>query len=142
MNDVKKLAIQFVEAFNEHDSEALKRLFTPDVEWVVPGATLRGRAQIASLEQSFWQAFPDGMRTIDRLVAEGLTVVEEGTFSGTHLGTFQTPGGAIPATQNRVSFTYVLVMETKGDEISSKHFYFDTQGLLAQFGAVPAEASA
>lgn len=142
MEEAKRLATEFVDAFNERDVERLKALFTPDTVWVVPGATLRGREEIAALEQSYWQAFPDCRRTIDRLVAEGSTVVEEGTATGTHLGTLRTPGGDIPPTERWVSFSYVVILEVKAGEIASKHFYFDTQGLLSQLGAVPAPASA
>ena len=138
----KQLAKQFVEAFNEQDAEALKNLFTPDTEWVVPGANFRGRDQVADLERAFWQAFPDGRRTIDRLVAEGSTVVEQGSFTGTHTGMFHLPGGAIPPSGNRVEFSYVVVLDVRGGQIATKHFYLDIHGLLLQLGAVPTTASA
>jgi steroid delta-isomerase-like uncharacterized protein len=137
----KQLPKQFVDTFNEQDAEALKSLFTPDTEWVVPGATLQGRNQVADLERAFWQAFPDGRRTIDRLVAEGSTVVEEGSFTGTHTGTFHAPVGSIPPSGNRVEFSYVVVLDVRGGQIPTKHFYFDTHGLLVQLGAVPATPS-
>ncbi len=139
MRDGKELASLFVTAFNEQDAEMLKGLFTPDVVWAVPGVTLHGRDQITQLEQAFWDAFPDGRRTIDRLVAEGSTVVEEGTFTGTHDGTFHSPGGVFPPSGNRVQFSYVVLLETRADEIASKHFYFDTSTLLAQLTPIAAE---
>ena len=60
----KQLAKQFVEAFNEQDAEALKNLFTPDTEWVVPGANFRGRDQVADLERAFWQACRNATSTL------------------------------------------------------------------------------
>jgi hypothetical protein len=47
-------------------------------------------------ERAFWWAFPARGRTIPRLVAEGWTAMEEGSFTGTHTETFHASVGGIP----------------------------------------------
>jgi predicted ester cyclase len=79
-------------------------------------------------------AFPDGMVTVDRVIAQGDHVVVEFTGRGTHTGTLTTPAGAIPATGRSVTLQFLDVLEFTDGKVASQRTYFDTGSMMAQLG--------
>ena len=142
MTEAKELAERDVRAFNEQDMEAKLAISSPDLMFVVPGATMRGIEEASGFARSLWEAFPDGHIACREDVADGTRAALEGTFSATHVGTLRTPGGDIAATGARVELPCVLFYGVDGGRIVSKHFYFDRVELLTQIGAMPAPAPA
>jgi predicted ester cyclase len=142
MTEARELAERDIRAFNEQDMEAKLAISSPDLVFVVPGATMRGVDEASGFARALWEAFPDGHITAREGVVDGTRAAVEGTFSATHVGTLRTPGGEIAATGTRVELPCVIFYEVDGGRIASKHFYFDRLELLTQIGAIPAPAPA
>jgi predicted ester cyclase len=142
MSGAQELADRDVRAFNEQNLEAKVAISSPQLEFVVPGATMRGLDEAGAFARALWEAFPDARITTAERAAQGSIAVIEGTFGGTHAGTLRSASGEIPASGHRVEVECVLVYECASDRIVSKHFYFDRLELLTQIQAVPAPAHA
>ncbi len=92
-----------------------------------------GRAYSAS-----WaNGSPDGRITIDKLVADGDTVVVGFTGRGTHTGTLETSMGAIEPTGRSVTIKLCDVVELSDGKVTMQRSYFDTGSMMAQLGLVP-----
>jgi predicted ester cyclase len=131
-----------IAAFNAQDPDEIHKLLSPEVEWAVPGDLLEGPEQVAAFHAVLWEAFPDLTLTVILLVEEGSSVLMQGRSEGTHLGTFHTPGGDIPATGRRVDLTYSEYFEVEAGQIVAVRLIFDRLELLEQLGVAPAPASA
>ncbi len=140
MSGTEDLAERDIRAFNEQDLEAKVAISSPELEFVVPGATLRGLDEAGTFARALWEAFPDGRITMAKQASRGSWVAVEGTFTGTHAGVLQTPSGEIPASGRRVQVQCVVAYEVAAERIVSKHFYFDRLELLTQIEAIPTPA--
>jgi predicted ester cyclase len=140
MLGAEDLAERDIRAFNEQDLAAKVAISSPELEFVVPGATLHGLGEAGAFAGAMWEAFPDGRITAAVQASTGSWAAVEGTFTGTHAGTLRSPSGEIPASGRRVQLQCVVVYETDSDRIVSKHFYFDRLELLSQIEAIPAPA--
>jgi predicted ester cyclase len=139
MADAIEVARQHDEAFNAQDPEGRRAVEAPNIEAVLPGGmTLRGPDQVHEVKV-FWEALPDGKINVENQFAAGDMVVAEGTLSGTHVGTFRTPQGEVPASGNQVNLRYASVKEVREGKLVSEHLYFDQLEFLKQIGALPAE---
>jgi predicted ester cyclase len=130
------------EALNAQDAKGMISYFSPEADKEVPGGLLRGRDQIAGFVSVFWEAFPDLQLTVTSEVEDGSIVAIRGTMTGTHLGTFRTPGGDMPPTGRRISVTFSDDYEVQEGVIVSTHLHLDRLALLEQLGAVPAPTPA
>jgi predicted ester cyclase len=136
MTDPKGVVERHVEAFNAHDPDASP--WSDDAEFVAPNASLSGREEVLGFFGVFWEAFPDGRLEPLGFLAEGSAVAGEGRFIGTHTGVLRGPEGDVPATGRQVDFRWMSRYETRGDELTSEHLYFDQTELLGQLGLMPA----
>jgi steroid delta-isomerase-like uncharacterized protein len=136
MAEVIELARRHDDAFNSKDTDGRAAIESPDIEFVMPGMTLRGHEPVMQVVQAFWDALPDAKITPDDLLAAGNVVVAEGTIVATHSGTFRTPQGEIPPSGNPVSLRYAAVKRFEGDRLVSEHLYFDQLEFLQQLGAM------
>lgn len=128
-------------ALNAQDAKTIASYFSPEAEKEIPGGLLRGRDQIVGFLSVFWEAFPDLQLTVTSAVEEGPVVAVRGTMTGTHLGTFRTPGGDMPPTGRRINITFSDDYQLQGGVIVSTHLHLDRLALLEQLGAVPAPTS-
>jgi predicted ester cyclase len=129
-------------AFNAHDRAGCEAVCAPDSVLTAPGdITCTGVKEVCDFLQSWWEAFPDGHVTVRALHYDGDTVVEEGTFIGTHDGVFRTPMGDIPPTHRPVTGEYISVDRIRDDKVVSQYLLFDRMQLLEQLGLVPAPAA-
>jgi predicted ester cyclase len=140
MFGAEELAEQDIRAFNEQDLGAKVAISSPELEFVVPGATLHGLDEATAFARALWEAFPDGRITMAKRASSGSWVAVEGTFTGTHAGTLPTPSGEILASGRHVEFECVVAYEVASERIVSKHFYFDRLELLTQIEAIPTAA--
>jgi predicted ester cyclase len=132
-----------VAAFNTHDPELLRPLFSPDVEQRVSGTlTINGFDNAAAFYQGYWDGFPDFTISLERTVEAGNLVFAEGRATGTHTGTLRTPGGDVPPTGRRVEFAWADCYEVVDGVIVSSHLFFDTVVVLEQLGLMPEPAQA
>lgn len=136
MADNAALARSLYEAFNTRDFDRAADMVAPDgtLTMIGTGQTFDG-PEGARQYNSMWDtAFPDGMVTVDRVIAQDECVVVEFTGRGTHTGTLTTPAGDIPATGRSVTLQLIDVIEFADGKIKSQHSYFDTGSLMAQLG--------
>lgn len=143
MADNAALARSMYEAFNKRDFELGARTIAPDgtITIVGTGQTFTGPEGARQFNAMWATAFPDGMVTIENVVAQGDHVVVEYTGRGTHTGPLAGPGGTIPGTGRSVTLQFVDVLEFADDTLKSQRSYLDSGSLMAQLG-ISAEQSA
>jgi steroid delta-isomerase-like uncharacterized protein len=136
MADNAKLARSLYDAFNNRDFDYISESMEPDgtITMVGSGMTFRGRDGSRQYNTMWVDAFPDGMTTIDHVIAQDDYVVVELTGRGTHTGTLSTAAGDIPATGRTVTLQLVDVLEIADGKVKSQRSYFDSGSLMAQLG--------
>lgn len=136
MADNATLARSLYDAFNNRDFDVLAESIAPEgtITMVGSGRTFTGPAGTRDYNTMWADAFPDGMVTVDRIIAQDDYVVVEFTGRGTHTGTLATPAGDIPATGRSVTLQLVDVLEFDAGKVKTQRSYFDTGSLMAQLG--------
>jgi predicted ester cyclase len=143
MANPKELVERGTKLFNAHDVDGLADLYAPSGQVLASGGLVaKGRDEIRKFQQSWFQGFPDAKVRSERLIVAGSTVVEEGTFTGTHTGVFPTPMGDIPPTGRKVDGPYVNIFDFEGDRVVRNRLTFDRLDLLEQLGLAPLPAMA
>ncbi len=130
--DLKARTQQIFDTFNTHDANATASFFADDAELrdVAVARPAIGPDAIAALYDRHFAAIPDAHVRVDRLVAEGDTVVVEWTSSGTHRGTLL----GIPATGKRVSVKGVSIIKYRSGMAIADTRVWDLAGMLRQIG--------
>jgi steroid delta-isomerase-like uncharacterized protein len=145
MADLKQMARQSIDAFNQGKLDDWMKTVAEDAELVTPMAgTIKGREAIKGYFEQMRKAFPDAKVTVHKMVAEGNTCVTEYTFTGTNRGPMRLPtGDTIPATNKAISSLAldIGVVDESG-QLKSLHQYFDTASALQQLGLMPAPTAA
>ena len=80
----KALVRRGVEAYNEHDLDAIPDMFTADFVYHGPQGDRGKRAYLQNLERSRFAAFPNVHASIEDIFAEEDRVAVRYTFGGTH----------------------------------------------------------
>lgn len=136
---LKDLYLETLRLSDAREHDAFLGRFTDDVAWIVPGAQLSGKAEVAEWLRPFWSAFSSYRHEITRLVEVDDTVIAEGTFIGVHDGPMPTPMGELAPTNREVRFDFVMI--AAGDPVaelaSSVRLYFDQLEFLGQVGPLP-----
>jgi steroid delta-isomerase-like uncharacterized protein len=133
----KQLVDAFIQAlFTDGDLGAVDRYLDPNMvnhDPPFPGAPdgPEGMRQAAAM---FRQALPDWHSEVEQLVAEGDTVVERFTASGTHRGELM----GVPGTGNVIVLRGIQMFRVQGDKIVERWGRLDEIGLLQQLGLAPA----
>jgi steroid delta-isomerase-like uncharacterized protein len=136
MTDNADLARRVHEAWNERNFDEIAAMTTSDATITIVGSgdTFEGPDGTRAYNQMWADGFPDGMVTVDRMIASGDYVVVEFTGRGTHTGTLSTSMGDIPATGRSLTLQLCDVMEFKDGKVQSQKTYFDTGSMMAQLG--------
>ena len=137
MEQHRKLVEKLWLAMENGDIDQLASVTTPDVEFRMPGATLRGLAELKGLRQMWWTAFPDLKHEILNFVESGDSFACEIHVSGTHSGPMQTPKGTIPATGKKVLFESCDYLRFRDGKVASWHAYTDMLSFQQQLGLMP-----
>jgi predicted ester cyclase len=139
MADNITLLRDLYEAWNERDFDRQAEAMAPDGSIVVVGTgdVFEGPDGARTYNGSWATGFPDGRITIDKMVADGDTVVVEFTGRGTHTGTLETSMGAIPPTGRSVTLKLCDVVELSDGKVTMQRTYFDTGSMMAQLGLAP-----
>jgi steroid delta-isomerase-like uncharacterized protein len=142
MGDARQIAAQFLEAFNDHDEDGIRRLCSPDVVLEAPGdVRLAGPEQVTGFAMVWLNAFPDAKEIVHNEVVGDDTVVQEYTFEGTHTATLAAPDGEIPATNRRVTGRGVQIVRIRDGAIAEFRLYWDQVQVLTQLGLMPEPAA-
>jgi steroid delta-isomerase-like uncharacterized protein len=133
--ELKALAHEFIDAFNQHNVEAIRRLISDEYVQHSPGVPPSRDAFFTFLEASY-QAFPDGRFEINDMIAEGDKVLLRWTFYGTHTGRWLNRQD--PPTGRTISFSGMdLYRYNDRPQLAEAWFVADMLGLMRQLGRIP-----
>lgn len=123
-------------AYNDKNWNAVKGSVSPGFVYDEFGTQrkIQGADQFLAAWQGWATAFPDSKATIQSAHVSGNTVVLELTWSGTHNGPLQMPGGPIAATGKKFNLPACQVIEIADGKVKSMHHYFDMSTLSGQLG--------
>jgi steroid delta-isomerase-like uncharacterized protein len=143
MADNTTLARSIYDAWNARDFDRIAETMAPDakITLVGTGQSYNGPNGAREFSKMWADPFPDGVDTIDRVIAEGDYVAVMHTGRGTHTGTLTTPMGSIPATGRSVTLELCDVLEFKDGKVKSQRQYLDTASMLAQLGVSAGQAA-
>jgi steroid delta-isomerase-like uncharacterized protein len=143
MADNVSIARRLYDGWNERAFDEVVEYVADDGELttVGPGDVFRGKDGARKYNENWANGFPDGRITIDRVHADGDTVIVEFTGRGTHTGTLVTSMGDIPATGRSMTLKLCDVIEFRDGLIVQQRSYFDTGSMMAQLGLLPAQAA-
>jgi steroid delta-isomerase-like uncharacterized protein len=127
----KDLVRRYQEAFNRGDLEALDELVAPDLvtNSQAPGLP-QGLEGGKMAHRGTLAAFPDLHYETHELIAEGDTVVQRFTITGTHRGPFM----GLPATGRPIRFSGVSFFRVRGGKIVEHWGIQDQFTLMIQLG--------
>jgi steroid delta-isomerase-like uncharacterized protein len=133
--DLKARTLQIFDTFNTHDAAATAALFAPDavLDDVAAPRRASGPAQITRVYEGMLVAFPDLQVQVERMIAEGDTVVAEWTLRGTHQGVLL----GIPATGRSIAVSGVSIIRFRDGVPTADSRVWDYAGLLRQIGLLP-----
>ena len=143
MTDNATLARSLYEAWNERNFDEMAEATAPDgtITIIGSGDTFTGPEGARKFGTMWADGFPDGMVTVDRVIASGDHVVVEYTGRGTHTGTLATSMGDIPATGRSMTLQMCDVLQFKDGKVLSQRTYFDTGSMMAQLGLGAGQAA-
>jgi steroid delta-isomerase-like uncharacterized protein len=130
----KNIVRRFHELFDQGDIAGMESLCIPNCVVYQPGAPQLNLEAFRQMGMLFASAFADRQTLLDDVVVEGDTVYARETWSGTHVGDFD----GIPATGKRIQIDVMTMDRIVGGKIVEHRGIFDIQGLMQQFGVVPA----
>jgi steroid delta-isomerase-like uncharacterized protein len=125
------VCIGHMTAENAHDfDEAIGRFHHARYEIVATGEVYDGEAEVARLMLENKGAFPDFHYDFGRIHHSDEAIVVEGTFTGTHGGTWR----GLPATGRKVEFPMLIVFRFEGEAMMGERIFFDLGTALRQLG--------
>ncbi len=123
------------ELLTQGDLAVADELFAPDCHHHAPHAVAPGAHGMKRWVVALRRAFPDLRAIVEDEIAEGETVVQRLTLSGTHEGAFR----GVSPTGQYVTWDLVEILRLGPDGKFTKHWsIWDQLGLLRQLGADPA----
>jgi steroid delta-isomerase-like uncharacterized protein len=136
MTNNKHLVETFIQdLFTKGDVDAVDRYLDPKFvnhDLPFPGAP-EGPDGMRLAAASFRDAMPDWHSDVEQLIAEGDTVVERFTASGTHTAA---PLMGVPATGKIITLAGINIFRVDGDRIVERWGRLDEAGLLRQLGLI------
>ena len=138
MGSAQAVGADFVEAFNAHDEDRIRRLNAENAVFEAPGdVRVEGREEATQYAMAWLKAFPDARLDVKNELVAGDWVTQEFTFEGTHEESLAGPGGEIPATHRRLTGRGVQIFRVEGDAVADTRLYFDQVQVLTQLGLNP-----
>jgi steroid delta-isomerase-like uncharacterized protein len=143
MPDAQALAAQYLEAFNAHDEEGMRRLTADGSVFEGPGdVSLAGADATTEYAMNWLNAFPDARLTVHNEIVSGDWVVQEFSFDGTHSAPLASPMGEVPATGRTLSGRGVQLIRFEDGLVADTRLYFDQVQVMTQLGLMPEPATA
>ena len=123
------------ELLTQGDLAVAEEFLAPDCLHHAPDPLAPGVAGVQCWVTALRRAFPDLCAVVEAEIAEGDTVAQRITCSGTHEGEFL----GIPPTGRRATWQLVAIQRIGPDGKCAEHWSSpDLFGLLRQLGALPA----
>ena len=137
--DLIQAARGVVDKFNTSDWEGYEAALASDSVYDEVGTSRRvnGTGEIIRCLQEWKEAMPDVTGEVTSATATGDTVVLEVTWTGTHTGPLQSPGGVIPATGKQQTTRASWLMKFDGGKLEESRHYFDMLSFMQQLGVLP-----
>src|SRR6478609_1213868 len=111
-----------IRAENAHEFDrAIGFCARPRYDLLATGEVYDGAGPLGSLMQENATAFPDFHYDVTQLHHADDAVVTEGSFRGTHRGTWR----GLPATGRRVDFPMLIIFPFAGRAMMGERIYFD-----------------
>ncbi len=126
---------RFRDAFNAGDLDGALAVFAADA--VVHSSGAQGPLDTEDFKQFgkvFLNAFPDGVATVEDVVADGNKVVSRITFRATHTGDLM----GIPPTGKSVTVSEMTIDRFADGKIVESWRLFDQMTMMQQLGVIPA----
>ena len=132
----KALFRQIVDGMNAKDLSFVDRIVDQNIVDHDPSPDQApGPEGFRDMLQMFFAGFPDLKVTINKLIAEGDTVVGAVTTEGTQTGEFM----GIPATGKKISITEVHMVRFVNGKAVEHWGLADAMTMMQQLGVVPTE---
>jgi steroid delta-isomerase-like uncharacterized protein len=133
-DDLARLVMNLLDAWNSHDLRRVATFYAPDYEGIDVGQAQpqRGSRERVRVLAAYMRAFPDLYFTGEPLV-EGNRAVLVWTMRGTHRGTLM----RIPPTGRCVEVRGVSVLTIEHGLVTRGLTIWDTAGLLRSLGLLP-----
>jgi steroid delta-isomerase-like uncharacterized protein len=127
----EEICIGHMTAENAHAfDEAIEFFDRPRYELMATGEVYDGAFELGRLMHENVTAFPDFHYDFDRVHHADDAIVVEGTFRGTHEGTWR----GLPATGRTVEFPMLIVFPFEGEAMMGERIFFDLNTALRQLG--------
>lgn len=136
-DEVLAIGRAYIEAFNQGDQQALGKLLAPTYRHEVAIVVEQDRAKHLERLAAVRTAFPDGVFTVEWMIADQDMVGIRHRFTGTQLG----PYNDVPASGKRVAVGAFHVHQIACGQIVQTWNAGDGLGLLRQIGALPGPAT-
>ena len=132
-----KIARQFLENLNKHNSEANRSLFADTMHTDATGEQqTMNRDQSLMYHKKFLDAFPDLHFDVKDIVAQGDMVVISWVATGTHTAPLSTPMGSISPTNRKITVPGVFTSDVRDNKITRQSITWDQLAFLMQLGLV------
>lgn len=127
----KEIVKRIYELFNRGDLDALWDLLADDVTYIDASGTIYDKNAARKLIDSVLEIFPDCKARVDRMIAQGKTVIVEYSDSATH--TKEVHG--IPPTNKKIEWSGVDIWELQAGKIKFYRNYSNPNTLMQQLRA-------
>lgn len=133
--NMKKVAKDFMGAWNSHDVDKIASFLTDDSVWedLAFGVVSQGKKEIKDFIKATFVWSPDLKFELKSFFSAGDWTASEWVMTGTHAG--EVPG--IPATGKRFSVRGASIEELRGGMISRHSDYYNLVSFLQQVGLLP-----
>ena len=133
------LAREYMETWNRRDWDHYRSMMHSDYSYTGgDGQKMPGIEAGLGVAQMFAGALPDGVIDVQKIHADGDTVVVEFIGKGTHNGDLM---GVAP-TGRSVNLAVCDVIEFRDGKIYAEREYMDVMTMMVQLGVVPEPATA
>jgi steroid delta-isomerase-like uncharacterized protein len=131
----KALIRRYHEVTEGANEAGLRAIVAPNFQLYGPGSPVPMNIdQGIQMGSMFLNAFPDGLSTIEEMVAQDNLVATRGVYRGTHRGDFM----GMPATGKQVEVPWISFDRILDGKLAEHRFLMDIQVMMQQLGAVPA----
>ena len=124
------IATAIIDVLNKGQFEKVDELFADELVEHDPyqTKTKSPKENFIAAVNAFRSAFPDGVMTIEKQIAEGDFVSTRWSNTGTHMGEFM----GIPPTNRKITFTGIFFDRLENGKIVETWANYDLFGLLQQ----------
>jgi len=136
MGELTKRATDMIEAFNNADWDAARRLLGDSTyNELGTGRSLTSADAIIEALQGWKATMPDATGTVTSATESDQRVVLEVVWEGTQTGEMVTEQGTIPASGKRQRTPGAFIFDFEGGKLVESRNYFDLLTFLRQIGA-------